>query len=713
MKFLKVLVFFIAFSAVSQDNGGMWIPSLLDGFNESEMQDMGMKMSAKDIYDVNNSSLKDAIAHFDGGCTSEVISNSGLLLTNHHCGYRRIQQHSSVEHDYLKDGFWAKELGDELANEGMSVTFINRIDDVTEAVFAGVTEGMDAKAKRDLMSQNIEKAQKNAEKEDTQKTYVRSFFKGNQYLLFVVEVFTDIRLVGAPPSSIGKYGKDTDNWMWPRHTGDFSLFRIYANKDNKPADYAADNIPYTPKHFLPISLDGVEEGDFSLIFGFPGRTNEYLPAVAIDQTVNVLNPAKIEIRANAIEIVDGFMRNDQAIKIQYASKFASVANYWKKWIGENTGIKKANAIVKKREFEKEFSKRVAAKDVDGYKSLLSDFESLYKEIEEVAVARDYWIEVAYRNVEMLKSSFRLYQLEQAYVKGGEAGFEKARTGTLKGFEKFYKDYSPLVDKPVFERLVNLYKNNVPAEFVPESVKNADITAVTNDIYANSKLVSLESAKDLLSGTPEEAIAKIRADKAFVFGKGFHEMFFNSINPKYGKINEKIAATQKTYMTALMELFPEKKFFPDANSTLRVSYGTIRSTEPRDGVTYKSKTYLEGVIAKYKPNDYEFDLPQKLIDLYDAKDYGPYAEANGKLPVCFLGTNHITGGNSGSPVIDAHGNLIGLAFDSSWEGTMSDMYYDVDIVRCISVDIRYVLFIMDKFAGADRLMNELKLVHPKK
>ncbi|WP_372792381.1 S46 family peptidase [Lutibacter sp.] len=692
--------------------GGMWIPSLLEGINELEMQQLGSKMTAKDIYDVNNSSLKDAIVHFDGGCTAEIISPNGLLLTNHHCGYGAIQSHSSVESDYLKDGFWAMNYEQELPNPSMSVTFIKRIDDVTSNVFLGVTDAMDEGSKMKLINQNIEKVTKSAQKEAWQKANVKSFYDGNQYILFITEEFNDIRLVGAPPTAIGKFGADTDNWVWPRHTGDFSMFRIYADANNLPANFSKENVPYKPNHYLPVSLDGVEEGDFTLVFGFPGRTNEYLPAVGVDQIVNVLNPAKIEVRENALKIVDSYMRKDPAIKIQYAAKFASTANYWKKWIGENQGIKKSNAIEKKRVLEQEFTKIVNEKDLVGYKTLLSDFEKLYKEIESVSLARDYWIEIAYRNVELLNVTFRAFQIEQAYLKGGDKGFEDARESVLGRFEGMYKNYSAEVDKPVFENLVSLYAEKVPKEYLPENMVGVDFTALTNDIYSNSKLLTYEGAKDLLAGSAEEAIKKLNEDKGYAFGKELHTIFYTKMEPKFQELNLQLIAIQKQYMKGLMEVFPNKRFFPDANSTLRVTYGQVRGYEPKDGVYYNTTTYLDGVMEKYVPGDYEFDVPQKLQDLYHSKNYGQYAE-NGKMPVCFIGTNHTTGGNSGSPAIDAHGNLIGLNFDRVWEGTMSDMNYDPDICRNIMVDIRYVLFIIDKYAGAQNLIDEMTLVHPKK
>jgi len=692
--------------------GGMWVPSLLEGMNEQEMQLLGSKMTAKDIYDVNNSSLKDAIAHFGGGCTSEIISPNGLLLTNHHCGYGVIQSHSSVDHDYLKDGFWAMSYEEELPNESLSATFIKRIDDVTTQVFEGISDDMDEAEKMKIVNQNILKVNKEVQKEEWQDSYVRSFYKGNQYLLFVTEEYTDVRLVGAPPTSIGKFGADTDNWMWPRHTGDFSMFRVYADANNRPAKYSKDNVPYKPAHYLPISLDGVEERDFTMVFGFPGRTNEYLPAIAVDQIVNVLNPAKIEVRDNALKIIDSYMRKDADIKIKYASKFASTANYWKKWIGENQGIHQTKAIDIKKAEEVEFSKIVAEKDLVGYSTLLSDFEKLYKEIESVSLARDYWIEIAYRNVELLGVTFRVYQLEQAYLKGGEQAFESTRQNILGGFEGTYKNYSATVDKPVFEKLVALYAEKTPAEFVPANMKNVNYTKLANDIYATSKLTSLQGATDLLSGKAEDVIKKINADKAYKFGKELHSIFYNQLEPKFQALNLQIEALQKEYMKALMEVFPNKRFFPDANSTLRVNYGMAQGYSPKDGVTYTTKTYLKGVMEKYVPGDYEFDVPQKLQDLYHAKDYGQYGE-NGKMPVNVLSTNHMTGGNSGSPIVDGNGNLIGLAFDTTWEGTMSDLYFDADIVRSIMVDIRYVLFIIDKYAGAKNLIEEMTLVHPKK
>ncbi len=708
MKYLKILFLFLAVQMMAQQ-GGMWIPSLLEGMNEQEMKSLGSELSASDIYDVNHSSLKDAIVHFNGGCTSEIISDTGLLLTNHHCGYGAIQSHSSVDHDYLQDGFWAKTMDEELPNKGMVATLIIRIDDVTKDILQNIPDTLSLQEKQQLIDKNISVAKKNAIKEDWQETRVKSIFQGNQYLLFVTETFKDIRLVGAPPTSIGKFGSDTDNWMWPRHTGDFSLFRIYADKQNRPAEYSTENVPYDPKHFLPVSLDGITENDFTMVFGFPGSTNEYLPAIAIDQIVYKLNPPKIKIREEALKIVDEYMRNDTEIKIQYASKYARIANYWKKWIGENQGLKQSNAIDKKKSLEAVFQEK--NNNNEAYNNLLSDFETLYTEIEEVSVARNYWTEVVYRNVELLNASVRLYQFERKLLKTPE-NFEEDRSNLLKSFEGFYKNYNASVDKDVFKKLLTLYKEESPDSYVTPALKSADIEALTKDVYTNSALTNMDGMKTLMEGSLEDVLKKLHEDPGYQFGKDLAENFYQNINPKFQALNLQIKAVQKVYMKALIETFPDERFFPDANGTLRVTYGKVKGYRPKDAVVYEPVSYLEGVIEKYQPGDYEFDVPEKLIQLYNNKDYGDYG-IDGRMPVNFIGTNHTTGGNSGSPVIDAKGNLIGLNFDRVWEGTMSDYNYDPSICRNIMVDARYILFIIDKYADCQRLIDEMKLVHPKK
>ena len=712
MKILKAFLFFFVIQLQAQQ-GGMWIPSLLQGMNEKEMKNLGMKMSVKDIYDVNQSSLKDAVPHFNGGCTSEVISPKGLILTNHHCGFDAIQNHSTVEHDYLTNGFWAYKMEEELPNENLVVTFIVRIEDVTTKVLEGTSNLTSEAEKQKKIQDNISALSVSLPKEAWQENKIRTFFEGNQYMLFVTETFNDVRLVGAPPSSIGKFGNDTDNWVWPRHTGDFSLFRIYADKNNHPASYSKDNIPYTPKHFLPISLDGVTEDDFTMVFGYPGKTNEYLPAVAIAQIANELNPAKIEVRDHALKVADGFMRKDNAIKIQYASKYASIANYWKKWIGETQGLKKSDAVAIKKNQEIAFQEKVlkAGKQAE-YGNLLSDFEKDYTEIAPYALARDYFTEVALRNTELLSVGFKLYQLEQVYNSKGEQAFTDRKNNLIAGLADFYKDFNPTVDEKVFEQLIDLYATKVPKEFLPTNLSNINATHLATEIYGQSKLVDYKSLKELLSGDSKTVLAHLNADKGFLLIKGMADKFLKEVAPKYEEINLRITALQRTYMKAQLELNKDTRIFPDANSTLRVTYGKVKGYAPKDATLYRPITYLDGVMEKYIPGDYEFDVPTKLINLYKTKNYGVYGE-NGKMPVCFIATNHTTGGNSGSPAIDAKGNLIGLNFDRVWEGTMSDIYYDPNICRNIMVDARYILFIIDKFAGAKNIIDELKLVHPKK
>jgi hypothetical protein len=712
MKHLKLLLLLFVVQLQAQQ-GGMWIPSLLQGMNEKEMKNLGMKMTAADIYSVNKSSLKDAVPHFNGGCTSEVISPKGLLLTNHHCGFDAIQNHSSVDHDYLTNGFWAYKMDEELPNEDMVVTFIVKIEDVTTKVLEGTASLTSEAEKQKKIQDNITALSASLPKESWQENKIRTFYEGNQYMLFLTETFKDIRLVGAPPSAIGKFGSDTDNWVWPRHTGDFSLFRIYADKNNRPASYSKDNVPYTPKHFLPVSLDGVKEDDFTLVFGYPGKTNEYLPAVAIAQIVNELNPAKIEIRDRALKVADGFMRKDNAIKIQYASKYASIANYWKKWIGETQGLKKSDAVAIKRKQEIAFQEKVVkAGKQSEYGNLLSDFEKNYNEIAPYALARDYFSEVALRNTELLSVGYKLYQLEQVYNSKGEQAFTDRKNNLVTGLADFYKDFNPNVDKKVFEQLIDLYATKAPKEYLPSNLSSINAADLATEIYGQSKMVDYNGLKTLLSGDSKTVLANLNADKGFILIKNMADKFLKDVAPKYEEINLRITALQRTYMKAQLELNKDARIFPDANSTLRVTYGKVKGYAPKDATLYTPVTYLDGAMEKYIPGDYEFDIPAKLIDLYKKKDYGQYGE-NGKMPVCFIGTNHTTGGNSGSPAIDANGNLIGLNFDRVWEGTMSDIYYDPSICRNVMVDIRYVLFIIDKYAGANNLIEELKLVHPKK
>ena len=717
LRFVKVFVL-IFFTRVLFAGEGMWIPLLLQALNEQEMQEMGMKMTAEDVYSVNKGSLKDAIVHFGGFCTSELISDQGLLLTNHHCGYGQIQSHSSLENNYLRDGFWAKTKADELANPGLFATFIVSIEDVSEKVLKGVSKDMSNKERQSLIEKNINAVKSSKTVPEYDEVSIRPFYKGNQYFLFVSRKYHDVRLVGAPPESIGKFGSDTDNWVWPRHTGDFGLFRIYAGKDNLPAPYSEDNVPFKPKHFLPVSVDGIEEGDFTLVFGFPGRTNQYLPSDAVQQTVEVLNPAKISIRETALNIIDKYMRADEGIRIKYASKYARIANYWKKWIGESTGIKATDGIGRKHKLEKEFKDNLSKdkKLNKAYQDILPRFNELYKEIEPYALSRDMFNEIVFRNVELLRNANYLNNLVSAYEENGEDAYNNYK-GRLSGFmTDFFKNYEPKIDKEVFTALIEKYVDEVPITELNEPLKlmlkGGGYLGLADGLYDNTVFTNQAALDKVFSLKPAAAVEAIKNDPAFVFSKRLTEAYHENAEIQYNKLNGEITDLQRKYMKALMEAFPNKRFFPDANSTMRIAYGKVNGYHPKDAVYYTPVTYLDGVMEKYKPGDYEFDVPEKLRTLHANKDYGQYADGD-KMPVCFIGSNHTTGGNSGSPAIDAHGNLIGLNFDRVWEGTMSDINYDPSICRNIMVDIRYVLFIVDKFAGAGHLVEEMKIVHPKK
>lgn len=711
MKFLRLLLLFVFAQATAQQ-GGMWIPSMLEGMNESEMKNLGMKISAEQIYSINKSSIKDGVPQFDNKCTAEVISPNGLILTNHHCGFDAIQDHSTVEHDYIQNGFWAYKMQDELLNKGMVVTFVVRVDDVTTKVLEGTASLVEAE-KQKKIKENIENLTKSSPKESWQDNLVKTFYYGNQYLLFVTETFKDIRLVGAPPSSIGKFGDVTDNWVWPRHTGDFSLFRIYADKNNRPAEYSAENVPYKPKYYFPISIKGLKENDFTMVMGYPGTTQEYLPAVAIEQIVNTIDPTKIELRDVTLKVQDGFMRKDNAIKIQYAAKNATIANAWKKWRGEIKGLKKANAIEAKKKFEAEFQQKVITQGKQAeYGNLIPDFEKNYSEISQYALAKAFWDETVIRNGEILSVGYKLYQLEQLYTSKGEDAFNERRKVLVNGWGDFYKDFNPAVDKKVFEQLIDIYSKKYPRQFLPPGFENINAEQLANEIFNNSRLVSFDKVKELLAGDSKTVLEKLNNDKGYQVTKAMADAYLKNVAPKYDEINLKITATQRTYMKAILELFPKNRIFPDANSTLRVTYGKVKGYRPNDAVVYEPFTYLDGVMEKYIPGDYEYDVSPKLIELYNKKDYGIYG-VNGRMPLDFIATNHTTGGNSGSPAFDKKGNLIGLNFDRVWEGTMSDLYYSPEICRNIMVDMRYVLFIIDKFAGAENLINELKIIAPRK
>lgn len=718
---LKIIVsfFLIIFIQVKLFCGeGMWLPHLLNALNEKEMKAMGMKMNAEDIYSVNKGSLKDAIVHFGGGCTSEIISGQGLLLTNHHCGYGYIQSHSSVEKNYLKNGYWAKTKSEELACGGLTATIISRIEDVTKQILNGTSSNMSEAERRPIIEKNIKVLTPTIQRATHEDVFIRAFFNGNQYFAFITVTYKDIRLVGTPPESIGKFGADTDNWVWPRHTGDFSLFRIYAGKNNLPADYSEENIPFTPKHFLPINMNGVQDGDFTMVFGFPGRTNEYLSREGVRQIVEVQNPIRVTMRDHALKIMDKYMRVDEQTKIQYSSIYAGIANAWKKWIGENQGVKFTKGLDRKQAVDEEYTKRVNANPAFAeYRNILSDLDKHYLASEKYTAAKEYYAEGFQRNLQL----FNFYSIAKKLIstqesKGNEE-FEKLKKDYLLDADGYYADYQEKIDQEILATLLEIFhKGCDPSLQFPElklqlEKLNYDYSKYAKHIYDNSNYATASQLKKFLTMNVNEMKTALSNDPSWTFYEAMTPFIKNEILVKSNLHDEAILDLRRRHMESLIKVFPERKFYPDANSTLRVTYGQVEGFQPRDGACYNSKTYLDGVIEKYIPGDYEFDVHPKLIDLYKRKDYGKYAE-NGRMPVAFIASNHTTGGNSGSPAIDAHGNLIGLNFDRVWEGTMSDINYDRSICRNIMVDARFILFVIDKFAGASHLIDEMKLVYPK-
>lgn len=705
----------ISFTARADE--GMWLPQLLNKLNENRMRSLGMKISAEDIYSINRGSLKDAVVSFGGFCTGEIISTKGLVLTNHHCGFDQIQNHSSLQHNYIRDGFWAMNHAQELPNSGLFVTFIVRIDDVTTQVMNGVTKGMKESDRQALVDKNMAEVRKNAARMEGQDVFIRGFFEANQYYMFTTETYRDIRLVGAPPSSIGNFGKDTDNWVWPRHTGDFTLFRIYASKENKPAEYSKDNIPFTPKRALNVSLSGVEAGDFTMVFGFPGRTNQYLHSDVVKDIVEMSDPVKIMIRDKAMAVLDGFMRKDEMIKIQYASKYARISNAWKKWQGEVLGLTRTNGVAKKQAYEQTFQQRVnenAAWKTE-YGNLLNDLSKTFAQLQPLSLARDYYTEIVSK-IELYTISMQLNSLVSAFDKDGAAGYTKRLTTVVPMLEDFYKEYNAMVDQKVFEAMMPVYMEQNTAWQAPAvreawTKANAEAGKMSPEIY-NTWLNRGDEVMALLKQSSDSVLKVLRADATIGFFKAMQSHYQSVVQTPINPVQAQMNALQRQYMQAQLEVMTDKTFYPDANSTMRVTYGQVNGYQPRNGVQYDYYTTLDGVMEKYVPGDYEFDVPEKLRQLYATKDYGPYG-MNGTMPVCFIASNHTTGGNSGSPALDAYGNLIGLNFDRVWEGTMSDIYYDASICRNIMVDARYILFIIDKYAGAKHLVNEMNIVYPKK
>ncbi len=703
MKKLLAILVLSTLSLPSFADEGMWIPMLLQR-NEAAMQKAGMHISAQDIYDINHASLKDAILLFGGGCTGELVSDEGLLLTNHHCGYSYIVKHSSVEHDYLTNGFWAMSRDQEIPCPGLSVTRLVRMEDVTEQVLAGVDDETTEPDREKIVAKNIAAITAKAVEGTHYKAIIKPFYYGNQYFMYVNEVFTDVRLVGAPPSNIGKFGGDTDNWMWPRHTGDFSMFRVYA-KDGKPADFSEDNTPYRPLKHLEISLKGIDEGDFTFVFGYPGTTRRYVTHDAVDLAANVENPVRIALRDIRLAHYNAAMQQSPAQRLKYASRVASIANGWKKWQGETLGIERLRGVEQKIEQEETF--RRWAEDKPEYRHVLDQLEDNYTRLREVEV------EWTYFNEALLASDFmnRAMHLWQITRNSDTALVAKMRADSKKYFEDFDK-HSP-IDEAIFEETFLYMWERGFASFLNANhyQTDADVEAMLKKTYQKSVLNNPQKLTKLLNMERSKMLNAIRKDPAFeLFMEAYTFCYSDSKRQTYNQADDNIQRLMRTYIKGMMEQYPDSNFFPDANLTLRVAYGHVEGFKPKDATYYTAYSTIEGIMEKENPHVYDYRVEPRLKELWQHKDYGQYANKKGELPVAFIATNHTTGGNSGSPVLNADGQLIGINFDRCWEGTMSDLLFDPAYCRNISLDIRYCLFIIDKFAGARHLVDEMTLVN---
>jgi len=704
-------------SAASLPDEGMWIPILIEKYNIRLMQEKGFKLSAEDIYSVNKACMKDAVVSM-GGCTGELISPDGLMITNHHCGYGRIQSLSSMEHDYLTNGFWAMSRQEELPCPGMFVTILKRMEDVTDKVLQGVTEGMDDTRRDEIINTNSEAIRKSAIEGSNYTASIRPFYMGNQYFLFVNETFNDVRLVGAPPSAIGKFGGETDNWVWPRHTGDFSMFRIYANSDNKPAPYSKTNVPYRPVYHFPISLKGVNEGDFTMVFGYPGSTSEYVPSYHIEMVKDHINPKMIAIRTKKIEIMEEAMNSDPLIRLQYSAKKSGIANAWKKWIGENQGLERMNTVAEKKEYERRLTDWIRQDETrqKKYGNILPRYRELYDQLKDYSLVNSYTNDVFFNNgAEAVGFARYMVAFAGLYESNAEQGkIDIAKHDLLSTAKGFFKNYNIDTDKKLFEAVMSMYGENLDVKWLaPEYITireqcRGDFRKFAGKEYPRSVFTDSVRFYAFLNTFGKGSLSKLSKDPFYRLAKSTSGFLAEKVRGEFMRLSSEIQRLNKDYMTLQMEFDKEKIFYPDANSTLRVAYGTVQGYLSRDAVYFKHFSTLKGIMEKDNPEIYDYDVPDKLRQLYKNRDFGKFTQ-NGEVPVCFIANNHTTGGNSGSPVINAEGHLIGINFDRAWEGVASDMAFNPDQSRNISLDIRFVLFIIDKYAEADYLLKEMTII----
>jgi len=711
------LIFCLPLGSIADE--GMWLPSQIKKLMLYEqMKELGLELSPEDIYDINNASIKDAIVSFGGFCTGEIISPQGLLLTNHHCAYDVVQGLSSLENDYLSNGFWAMSRDEELPAGDLYVRFLVRMEDVTDRFQEALSDNMNAQQRQSVIAELSNQIQEDAQTETGYDASVKSFYSGNEFYLFLYETYRDVRLVGMPPESIGKFGGDTDNWMWPRHTGDFSLFRVYAAPDGSPASYSEDNVPLEPRHHLPVSLDGVQQGDFSMVFGFPGSTDRFLTSYGVQMQLDLNNPTRVDIRDRRLKIIKGDMEGDPQIRIKYTSKYARVSNYWKYFIGQSQGLKNLNIVEEKQQLEQEFADWIAEMPQERamYDTVLQNIANAYDQLEEVQKSYLYLTEAVY-GTEILPFAYRFTALEKMLQQEEMDEAAEAKLDELIGSlqldaKEFFEDYNSSTDQKVFAALLKMYYENVPEDQLPGVFERVDEQYDGNferwaaELFQESLFTDQSRLMGFLQDPTVEAL---NSDPAYTAMQSFMNNYYQNLAPTLRAAYGDLENNNRLFVHGLREMNPDREYYPDANSTMRLTFGTVQPYEPRDGVLYQYYTTLEGVMEKMDPDDDEFEVPDKLVDLYEKKDYGRYAMEDNTLPVCFISNNDITGGNSGSPVINGKGYLIGTAFDGNWEAMSGDIAFEDKLQRCINVDIRYTLFIIDKFAGAGYLIDEMTLV----
>ena len=714
LKVIIVLLSFLMLSPARADEG-MWIPLLLEQTRYQRMQELGMKLTPEDIYSINRASLKDAVVLFGGGCTGVVVSDRGLLFTNHHCGYRQIQSHSSTEKDYLTDGFWAQSMEEELPNPGLTVDFLLRMEDVTEQALQNITPAMTEQQRADSIRAAISRIGKANLPEGSYRVDIKPLYKGNQYFMYVYEIFKDVRLVGAPPSAIGKFGGDADNWMWPRHTGDFSIFRIYADKDNRPAEYSPDNVPYRPRRHAQVSTIGVRPGDFTMIYGYPAATNEYISSYELDYLVHQDYPARVAMRTKRLEIMDGYMQADRATAIKYAAKYASVSNAWKKWQGVIHGISRADGIAKKQAHEENFA-GILQSDPQWAKDYGQLSEQIRRNTE--ALAPFNQVMACYPETVLAIELVKLAgQFNDSVLMSQTAGLQgKTVERFLKSAAAFYKDYSPEIDRDIFVAMMKAYDDHAPRLFQSDEMNarlqkhKGSFERWADEAYSQSVFRSYETLHGALTHLTKKNAKRIAGDPFIAIYQSGRRMLGEKVRTPYLRLSQQSDSLSRVYMAARLLADRQKNLYPDANQTLRVTFGVVEGYSPADAVEYRSYTTLEGVMEKDNPEIYHYNVPQALKTAFSKKDFGEYA-VNGSVPVCFIASNHTSGGNSGSPVFDHYGELVGLNFDRNREGTMNDFLYDPAQCRNIMVDIRYVLFVIEKVYSAYWIVNELNLKCP--